>query len=98
MIIDVTEVETERQKYNQKDLFSGKKWMHIVKFQTIINAHTNEILNIFLDTGKNHDFNTFENSKLKFLPETKILADKGYQGYKKFIVIHLYPLKLVKTT
>ncbi len=57
--------------------------MHTVKFETIINAHTNEILNIFPDTDKNHDFKTFENSKLKFLPETIILADKGYQGLQK---------------
>ncbi len=83
MIIDVTEVETERPKYNQKDWFSGEKWIHTVKFQTIINADTNKILNIFPDAGKNHDFKTFKNSKLKFLPETIILADKGYQGLPK---------------
>ncbi|WP_342260859.1 transposase family protein [Spiroplasma endosymbiont of Notiophilus biguttatus] len=65
MIIDVTEVETERPKYNQKDWFSGKKWMHTVKFQTVINANTNEILNIFSDIGKNHDFKTFKKALVR---------------------------------
>ncbi|WP_425382441.1 transposase family protein [Spiroplasma endosymbiont of Melieria omissa] len=96
MIIDVTEVETERPKYNQKDWFSGKKWMHTVKFQTIINAHTNEILNIFPDTGKNHDFKTFKNSKLEFLSETVILADKGYQGLQKIHSNTFLPIKTSK--
>ncbi|WP_425381896.1 transposase family protein [Spiroplasma endosymbiont of Melieria omissa] len=96
MIIDVTEVETERPKYNQKDWFSGKKWMHTVKFQTIINAHTNEILNIFPDTGKNHDFKTFKNSKLEFLSETVILADKGYQGLQKIDSNTFLPIKTSK--
>ncbi|WP_425382425.1 transposase family protein [Spiroplasma endosymbiont of Melieria omissa] len=96
MIIDVTEVETERPKYNQKDWFSGKKWMHTVKFQTIINAHTNEILNIFPDTGKNHDFKTFKNSKLEFLSETVILADKDYQGLQKIHSNTFLPIKTSK--
>ncbi len=70
--------------------------MHTVKFQTIINAHTNEILNIFPDTGKNHDFKTFKNSKLKFLPETIILADKGYQGLQKIHSNTFLPIKISK--
>ncbi len=57
--------------------------MHTVKFQTIINANTDEILNTFPDIDKNHDFKTFKNSKLKFSPETIILADKGYQSLQK---------------
>ncbi|WP_342260610.1 transposase family protein [Spiroplasma endosymbiont of Notiophilus biguttatus] len=96
MIIDVTEVETELPKYNQKDWFSGKKWMHTVKFQTVINANTNEILNIFSDIGKNYDFKTFKNSKLKFLPETIILADKGYQGLQKIHANTFLPIKISK--
>ncbi|WP_342261271.1 transposase family protein [Spiroplasma endosymbiont of Notiophilus biguttatus] len=67
-----------------------------VKFQTVINANTNEILNIFSDIGKNHDFKTFKNSKLKFLPETIILADKGYQGLQKIHANTFLPIKISK--
>lgn len=31
------------------------------------------------DYGKNHDFNIFKDSKIKFLPETTVLIDLGYQ-------------------
>ncbi|WP_425382020.1 amino acid permease [Spiroplasma endosymbiont of Melieria omissa] len=62
----------------------------------LIGAHTNEILNIFPDTGKNHDFKTFKNSKLEFLSETVILADKGYQGLQKIDSNTFLPIKTSK--
>lgn len=70
--------------------------MHAVKFQTIINANTNEILNIFADIGKNHDFKVFKNSKVKFLSETVIFADKGYQGLQKIHDNTFLPIKTSK--
>lgn len=71
--------------------------MHAVKFQTIIDASTNEILNIFADFGKNHDFKIFKNSNLKFLSETVILADKGYQGLQNIHKNTFLPVKKSKS-
>lgn len=33
--------------------------------------------------GKKHDFQLFKDSKTKIHPETKVLADSGYQGLEK---------------
>ncbi len=33
--------------------------------------------------GKNHDFKILKDSKIKFLPETTVLVDLGYQGIQK---------------
>jgi hypothetical protein len=67
--------------------------MHAVKFQVIINAKTKEIISIHESLGKNHDFQIFKNSKIKFLSETIVLADSGYQGLQKIHANTFLPFK-----
>ena len=79
MIVDATECEIERPEKNRKN-YSGKKKRHTMKLQIIADAKTKDVICIAIAAGKVHDFSLFKNSCVHFLPETEVLADKGYQG------------------
>ena len=83
IIVDATEIPIERPVKKQKKFYSGKKKMHIVKTQFVINAETGKILSIKTSEGKKHDYRLWKESKIATKKETKILADSGYQGLKK---------------
>ena len=83
IILDATEIPIERTVKKQKKYYSGKKKMHSVKTQFIINAETGKILSIKTSEGKKHDFKLWKDSKISIPVQIKILADSGYQGMKK---------------
>jgi len=53
-LIDVEEQPIERAKYGQENRIQAKK--HTKKYQTVVNAETKEILDVYNDCGKVHDF------------------------------------------
>ena len=46
--------------------------------------------------GKEHDFELLKKSRVKFLPENKVLADSGYQGFQKIHSNTVLPKKNTK--
>ncbi|WP_442939898.1 hypothetical protein [Nostoc sp.] len=43
--------------------------------------------------GREHDFRIFKNSKLRLRENIECLGDKGYQGFKNYIVMVAFPKK-----
>lgn len=82
-IMDVTETPIERPRRRQRKFYSGKKKGHTLKCQLIMNAQTGAIVCTFFGKGRQHDFKVFKASGVHFLPDTKSLVDKGYQGIQK---------------
>lgn len=50
----------------------------------MVDQSTKQIICTAHGRGQEHDFNLFKNSKVKMLAKVECLADKGYQGLKKF--------------
>lgn len=94
--IDVTESPIERPKYGQKRFFSGKQKRHTLKSQFVIDLETLQVLCVFNDSGRRHDFKLFIHSKVRFHSETESLEDSGYQGIAKFHVNSHVPRKKPK--
>ncbi len=59
----------------------------------VADQETGEILCTFFEQGKKHDFKVFKLSKLKIRKEIQCLADKGYQGIRKYHANSLIPKK-----
>lgn len=64
----------------QKQYYSGKKKKHTIKTQIVIEKDNKKIISSYFSCGKNHDFKILKESKIKFLPQTTVLVDLGYQG------------------
>jgi hypothetical protein len=87
LIVDVTEREINRPRYNQKEKYSGKKKRHTVK-NTIIST----VCLVVLFLGKTHDGSTHDFTMLKKdCPKEEVIdnqvfingtlwGDLGYQG------------------
>jgi hypothetical protein len=83
VIIDATETPIERPVKSNRKWYSGKKKMHTIQTQFIIDGDTGKILSVSTSEGKKHDFKLWKESK-KIIPEnTTIMADSGYNGMKK---------------
>ena len=54
------------------------------------------VICISVSAGKKHDFNLFKESKLHFLSNTELIADKGYQGISKLHSNSTIPIKASK--
>lgn len=52
--------------------------------QLLINQATLEIICVAIGKGRDHDFKIFKKSKIKAVPRIEAIADKGYQGIKKY--------------
>ncbi len=50
----------------------------------MIDLETLQVLCVFNDSGRRHDFKLFIHSKVRFHSETESLEDSGYQGIAKF--------------
>ncbi len=87
IVIDATETPTERPKKGQKRFYSGKKKRHTLKTQLVVDPKTKAVICTTFAAGKEHDFHLFKRSKVKLKPETKCLADRGYQGIQKLHVL-----------
>jgi len=86
IVIDATETPTERPKRGQKRFYSGKKRRHTLKTQLVVDPKTRTVICTTFAAGKEHDFQLFKRSQVKLKPETKCLADRGYQGIQKLHV------------
>jgi hypothetical protein len=96
LIIDVTEQRIERPLKGQKAFYSGKKHFHTIKAQLVICALTMQILSVVMGKGRQHDFSLFKASKLLLDPNSKLLADSGYQGIEKYHKNSVIPFKKKK--
>lgn len=82
IIVDVTEVNTQRPKKNQRKYYSGKKKRHTQKIEVQINEKGKIIGISKAYEGRKHDFAIRKSEKS--LPRNAIiLADSGYQGLQK---------------
>ncbi len=96
IVIDVGEVEIERPKKKQRNYYSGKQGYHTLKMQLIVNQVTKEIICTEFDKGRKHDFNLLKQSKIAIKESMELLADKGYQGIKKYHKNSKTPYKKTK--
>ena len=81
--IDATETHIERPQKKQRQYYSGKKKRHTIKAQVVVNKPNREIICTSFSNGKRHDFRVFKESKVRILPDIKIVTDTGYQGIAK---------------
>jgi hypothetical protein len=63
VVMDVTYPAIERPKRRQKKYCSGKKKLHTLKCQLVINQATREIICVAFGPGHSHDFSLFKKSK-----------------------------------
>jgi transposase len=82
IMVDVTEINTQRPSKKQRAYYSGKKKRHTSKIEVQINEK-GRIINVSKSYGgRKHDFAIRKSEKP--LPRTAIiLADSGYQGLQK---------------
>ena len=57
-----------------------------MKTQIVADASTRDVICIATSKGSQHDFKILQESKVHFLPQTQVIADKGYQGIQKLHV------------
>ncbi len=55
-----------------------------------------DVICIATAAGKKHDFSLLKDSCVHFLPQTEVLADKGYQGIAKLHANSTTPVKASK--
>ena len=80
----MTESPIERPKHGQKRWYSGKKKRHTIKTQIVICAKTKQVIAVFVDCGRTHDFKMWAKSiGVKVVKHIKIQGDSGYQGIVK---------------
>ena len=82
VLIDATEIQTQRPKKGQRKFYSGKKKKHTQKIEAIV-SRTGKIVGISKAyPGRVHDFKIRKLSD-KIPRDVIILADSGYQGLQK---------------
>ena len=59
-------------------------------------AQTSDVLCIFVDKGRRHDFKLFKKSDVHFHSEVLAFGDNGYQGLEKLHKYSLIPIKSSK--
>ncbi|AGY58705.1 transposase [Gloeobacter kilaueensis JS1] len=67
----------------QRHYYSGKQKCHTLKAQLVVEPKSRRILSTVCSRGRLHDLRVFKNSRTRFAPWVKCLADKGYQGLRK---------------
>ncbi|MGH6799867.1 MAG: IS5 family transposase [Methylocella sp.] len=83
VLIDATETPIERPKKKQRRYYSGKKKRHTLTTQLVVEKSTRRILCLAHEKGRRHDFRLFKISKVRLHPDTKAVADSGYQGLRR---------------
>ena len=68
-----------------------------LKSQVVIETQSLRIICTAHGVGTEHDFNLFKRSQVKPIESIQVLADKGYQGIRKFMVQVIHPLKSLKS-
>lgn len=94
ILVDSTETEIERPKYNKIE-FYGRKKMFSIKSQIIVDKVSKKILDVRCCKGSVHDFELFKNSyyDININSDVLIIADAGYQGINKY---HSNSLSIIK--
>ena len=62
----------------------------------MLDAHTSNVLCVFVDKGNRHDFQLFKKSSVHFQSKVLVFGDKGYQGFEKLHKYSLIPIKASK--
>lgn len=83
VVMDITETPIERPKKRQKEFYSGKKKVYILKAQLIVDPETRPVICTFFGRGRRHDFALFKASRIHFHPEIESIQDSGYQGIQE---------------
>lgn len=82
IIIDATEIQTQRPSHHQRQYYSGKKKKHSLKIEIMTDTR-GKILSISkVVPGRIHDFKLRKQSS-KIPKNVTVLADSGYQGLQK---------------
>ena len=82
IIIDATEIQTQRSSRHQEQYYSGKKKKHTLKVE-IMTDIKGKILSVSkVVPGRTHDFKLRKQSS-KIPKNVTVLADSGYQGLQK---------------
>ena len=82
IIVDVTEINTQRPKKNQREKYSGKKRRHTSKIEVQIDEK-GKIINISKSYGgRKHDF-AIRKSEKPMPRDALKLVDSAYQGLQK---------------
>ena len=82
IIIDATEIQTQRPSRHQRQYYSGKKKKHTLKVE-IMTDTKGKILSVSkVMPGRTHDFSLRKQSS-KIPKNASVLADSGYQGLQK---------------
>ncbi|RYX79918.1 hypothetical protein EON83_30760 [bacterium] len=87
---------TPQTQKKQARFYSGKKKRHTFKAQVVIEGITGRVMATAFAPGATHDFALFKNSRLWLDCSTKILADSGYQGIKRWHSNSQTPYKKTK--
>lgn len=92
IIIDATEIQTQRPLRHQRQYYSGKKKKHSLKIEIMTDTR-GEILSISKAVpGRIHDFKLRKQSD-KIPRNITVLADSGYQGLQKIHPKTILPFK-----
>ncbi len=82
IIIDATEIQTQRPSHHQRQYYSGKKKKHTLKVE-IMTDTKGKILSVSKTVpGRTHDFKLRKQS-CKIPKGATVLVDSGYQGLQK---------------
>ena len=82
VLIDATEIQTQRPTRNQRRFYSGKKKKHTQKIEIVITKEGKILCVSKAYPGRIHDFKIRKLSD-KISRDVIILADSGYQGLQK---------------
>lgn len=83
MVIDAGEIEIERPKKNRNSTTVASKSAFALKAQLLVEFETGQVIATANGSGKIHDFNLLQRSRLPFVSSQLCLADRGYQGFAK---------------
>ncbi len=80
----------------QKQYYSGKKKMHTIKTQVVVNKKSHQVICTNFSNGKKHDFKLFMESKVRWNKTSYVITDTGYIGIGKIQKNVILPQKSSK--
>ena len=82
IIIDATEIQTQRPSRHQRQYYSGKKKKHTLKVEIMTDTKGKILSTSKVVPGRTHDFSLRKQSS-KIPRNATVLADSGYQCLQK---------------
>ncbi|CAL7961019.1 hypothetical protein MIDIC_330010 [Alphaproteobacteria bacterium] len=77
----------------QRYFYSGEKKRHTIKSQVVVKKISKIVICTNFSNGKRHDFRLFKESGVRFLTNTEVITDTGYQELNKVRANSLLPKK-----